>query len=109
MADEVRVTDPLTGGQKGVKLERFDLLPWAALEQVARVYGYGATKYEPDNWRKGYSWRLNLGALVRHISRFACGEWLDIESGLPHLAHAIWHCLTLITFHDEALGTNDIK
>src|SRR5438132_1228995 len=38
MAQEIRITDSVTGGQKGVKLERYDLMPWAALDQVAKVY-----------------------------------------------------------------------
>lgn len=107
---EVRVTDPNTGGQKGVKPERFDLFPFDALEEVARAYGYGAGKYEEeDNWLRGYSWRLSLGALCRHIARFACGEDRDPETGCLHLAHAAWHCLTLVTFHLRGLGTDDRK
>lgn len=104
---EVVVTDPKTGGKKGQKDERFDLLPFDALEEVARVYGMGAKKYEPDNWLKGYSWRLSLGALLRHVGRWAIGEDRDLESGLHHLAHAAWHCLTLITFDRRRLGTDD--
>jgi len=108
-AYEVRVTDPTTGGQKGQKPERYDLLPWDAMDEVARVYGFGATKYADDNWLKGYSWRLSLGALVRHVAAVMRGEDRDAESGLLHLAHAAWHCLTLITFYQRRLGTDDRK
>lgn len=101
------VTDPKTGGQKGVKEERFDLIPFDALAEVARVYGMGAEKYAPDNWLKGYSWRLSLGALLRHVWRFSIGEDRDEQSGLLHLAHAAWHCLTLLTFSMRKLGTDD--
>jgi len=104
---EERVTDPVTGGQKGRKPERFDLFPFDALEEVARVYGMGAGKYEDDNWLKGYSWRLSAGALMRHVARFMLGEDRDPESGLLHLAHAAWHCLTLITFTLRGKGTDD--
>lgn len=104
---EVRITDPKTGGQKGQKLERFDLMPFDALEEVARCYGYGATKYADDNWLKGYSWRLSAGALLRHIARWMLGEDIDKESGCHHLAHACWHCLTLLTFTKRGLGTDD--
>lgn len=51
---EVRITDPGTGGEKGQKLERFDLLPVAPLEAVARHYGIGANKYAERNWEQGY-------------------------------------------------------
>jgi hypothetical protein len=95
---ERRVTDAKTGGQKGVKPERFDLIPVEPLEEIARVYGYGTIKYAEDNWRKGYSWRLNFGAMMRHAWAFWRGEDKDPESGLHHLAHVAWHCLTLMWF-----------
>ena len=104
---EVRITDAKTGGQKGQKPERFDLIPFDALEELARVYGIGASKYEDDNWLRGYRWRLSLGALMRHVARFMLGEDRDPETGCLHLAHAAWHCLTVITFFMRGLGTDD--
>lgn len=104
---EVIITDPETGGRKGQKPERFDLIPMDALEEVARVYGWGARKYADDNWLRGYKWRLSLGALLRHVARFMVGEDRDPESGLLHVAHAAWHCLTLATFIMRSLGTDD--
>lgn len=95
---EVRVTDPETGGQKGQKPEQYSLLPVQALAQVARVYSYGAEKYDRNNWRKGYAWHLSYDAMQRHLHAFWGGEDLDPESGLPHLAHAMFHALTLLTF-----------
>lgn len=105
---EVRIVDPKTGGAKGQKDERYDLLPWDALREVSLVYGMGAKKYDDDNWRKGYSWRLSLGAMFRHITAWALGESYDEESGLHHMAHACWHGLTLMTFEQRKLGTDDI-
>jgi hypothetical protein len=104
---EIRVTDPDTGGEKGMKDERLELLPFAALLEVARVYGYGAKKYAVHNWRKGYAWSLSLGALLRHVFIWSCGESIDRESGRHHLAHAAFHCLTLITFEQQGLGKDD--
>ena len=104
---EERITDPDTGAQKGQKLERFDLIPFDALEELARVYGVGAKKYSDDNWLGGYRWRLSLGALLRHVSRFMLGEDRDPETGCLHLAHACWHTMTLMTFHMRKLGTDD--
>lgn len=106
---EVRITDPVTGGQKGQKPERFDLMPFDALEEVARVYGAGASKYEDWNWLRGYKWSLSLGALIRHVARFSLGEDRDPETGCLHLAHAAWHCLTIIAFFMRGLGTDDRK
>jgi hypothetical protein len=104
---EIRITDPITGGQKGSKPERFDLLPWPALEEVARVYAFGAQKYADHNWHKGYKWGLSLASLFRHVVSWAKGEDRDPESGLHHLAHAVFHCLTLVTFQNEKLGADD--
>ena len=92
------VIDPSTGGRKAVKLARFDLIPAEALEWVAKAYGYGCTKYEERNYEKGYAWGLSIGALERHLAAFKQREELDPESGLPHMAHAAWHCLTLLMF-----------
>jgi nucleoside 2-deoxyribosyltransferase len=104
---EVIVIDPVTGGRKGQKLERFDLIAPEPLVELARVYGYGASKYADDNWMKGYSWRLSIGALLRHIMKFVGGTYTDEESGRPHLAHAMWHCITLMEFYRLKLGTDD--
>ena len=101
------MTDPDTGGQKGIKTERFDLIPVWALEEIARVFGWGAGKYEDDNWRRGYSWRLSFGAMMRHAWAFWRGEVQDQESGLHHLSHVAWHCLVMMTFWHESLGTDD--
>ena len=98
VSNEIRVTDPDTGGQKGSKLERFDLIPVEPLEMLARVYGRGALKYSPDNWTKGYSWRLSFAAMMRHLWAFWRREDNDQETGLPHLSHAAWHCFTLQWF-----------
>jgi len=94
---EVRQTSS-TGGEKGQKLERHDLIVEPFLEQLALVCGMGAEKYDDDNWRKGYSWRLSYGALKRHLRLFWTGENFDDESGLHHLAHAAWHCMALYKY-----------
>lgn len=98
---ETRITNPITGGQKGSKDERFDLLPFEALAQITKIYNFGSQKYEDHNWRKGYDWSLSFAALQRHLAAFWSGEDNDPESGLPHMAHAGWHCLTLLTFASE--------
>ena len=68
---------------------RLDLLPFAALEDVARVLEFGAKKYQPQGWRRvedGHG--RYVRAALRHLHAHAGGEVLDAESGLPHLAHA---------------------
>jgi hypothetical protein len=104
---EIRITDPNTGGQKGQKLARFDLIPPDPMWDLAEVYGLGSQKYADDNWLKGYRWRLSIGALLRHVFKFIAGEYLDLESGKPHLAHAVFHCFALMEFAKLKRGTDD--
>jgi hypothetical protein len=98
---ETRITDPVTGGQKGAKLARFDLLPWDVLWTVAELYGVGAAKYEDRNWEKSYPFSLSIAALGRHFAQFARGEDVDSETGLPHLASVVFHACALIRFCNE--------
>ena len=97
-SDEVRVTDPVTGGQKGSKLARFDLLPWDIIWQDAEHYGKGAEKYDARNWEKGYSWSLSIAALSRHLASFCRGEDIDPETGSHHLAAVRFHAAALMRF-----------
>lgn len=104
---EVRIIDEMTGGAKGQKNCQMGALDPLALVQVGLVAGFGATKYERYNFAKGYRWSLSYDALQRHLMAFWNGENLDPESGLPHLAHAGWHCLALLTFSLRGRGTDD--
>jgi hypothetical protein len=104
---EVRVTDPDTGGQKGMKACQVGALDPVALEQVGLVAGYGTHKYDRYNFLKGYAWSLSVDALFRHLVSFLMGEDLDPESGLPHTAHAAWHAMALTSFLVRDIGKDD--
>lgn len=104
MGSEVRITNALTGGQKGQKDERYDLIPVGPLRQLARHYGVGARKYDDHNWRRGYDWSLSYAALQRHAQAFWSGEDTDEETGSPHLAAVAFHAFALLewaTTHPE--------
>lgn len=103
---EERITSE-TGGQKGRKLARMDLIPPGPLMELAKVYGFGATKYDDHNYIKGYDWSLSYGAMQRHLMAWAMGEDIDPESGQLHLAHAAWHCFCLMLFGQEGIGNDD--
>ena len=84
----------VTSERVGVKYDagkpRLDLLPWDAVLACGETLAYGAQKYGEDNWSRVPNGRARyLAASLRHIVAFAQGEWLDAESGLPHLAHAL--------------------
>lgn len=99
MTNEVRSVSS-TGGEKGTKDERFDLLPWGSLAKIARHFGEGAKKYDDHNWRRGYEWSKSFAALQRHLTAFWEGEDIDEETGSPHLAAAGFHILVLLEYMD---------
>jgi hypothetical protein len=95
---ERRITNENTGGQKGQKTARFDLIPTGALWEVAELYGKGAEKYDDRNWELGYDWNLSYAAMQRHAQLFWAGEDRDPETGCHHLASVVFHCMALMTF-----------
>lgn len=107
MNDEVVVVDPVSGGKKGSKKARFDLIPSAALWALAEHYGIGAKKYEEHNWMKGYKWGLSIAALERHLTLWKMGESYDAETDTHHLIAVAWHAFALFTFELRNLGTDD--
>lgn len=105
-------TDPVTGGRKQRKLAQFSLIPSRPLWKIAEVFGFGANKYDSDNWRKSYSWKWSIDSLHRHINLFEQGQDIDDESGLPHLAHAAVHCMFMLEWmetHPETDNRNKYK
>lgn len=105
--DEVRYTDPTTGGQKGDKLARHDLLPPDIVNELAEHYGKGARKYADRNMEKGYPWSKSYAACHRHLNAFWRGEDVDPEMGSLHLIAAAWHCFTMAWFLRHNKGTDD--
>lgn len=99
-AAETRVVDTDTGGEKGSKLARFDLIPATPLRLIAEHYGRGAEKYEDRNWELGYVWSLSYAAMMRHINAWWDKEDIDPETGSHHLAAAAWHCLALLEWFE---------
>lgn len=97
MSEEVRVTSS-SGGQKGKKLARFDLIPVSALTHLAEHYGKGAEKYEDRNWERGYEWSLSYAALQRHLTAWWNGEDVDEETGHSHIDAVMFHAFALRTF-----------
>lgn len=103
---EIRVTSE-TGGMKGKKLAQIGSMDVMPLLELGKVAGFGAQKYAAYNYLKGYEWSLSYNACLRHLVAFWMGEDRDPESGLPHLAHAMWHCSAMLSFSIRGLGTDD--
>lgn len=96
-----------TGGVKGKKLARFDLIPPEALWGLALQYGIGAQKYDDRNWERGYDWSLSFAAMQRHAWAFWSGEDIDPETTNHHLAAVAFHAFSLLTFWARGVGNDD--
>ena len=78
---------------------RLDLLPPEAIRALGEVLTYGAAKYGPNNWRGVEAFRYEA-ALLRHWLAWREGEWLDAESGLPHLWHVLCNAAFLVALEE---------
>ena len=74
--------------------DRFDLIPTDVLQQVAKVLTAGAVKYTENTWHTN-DMSHHTAAAMRHFEAFRRGEFIDTESKLPHLAHAITNMMFL--------------
>lgn len=70
-----------------------------ALVKVGEVGTFGANKkYTANGWKTVPNGQERYkDALYRHLMHHETGEELDPESGLPHLAHAAWNTLAILT------------
>jgi len=69
-----------------------------ALEEVAKVWAFGANKYEKGNWRHlDNAFNRYSNALVRHLVAEQQAR-NDLESGLYHAAHVAWNALARLHF-----------
>lgn len=98
------------GGQKfdQTKLP-MHLLDPLAIEGLTRVLQFGAIKYAPNNWRKGFAWTRLIGALLRHVFAIMRGELIDPESGLPHIDHVGCCWMFLSNMMKTRPDLNDLK
>ena len=96
---------------RGVKADEgkppMSLLPFDALEEIAKVLAFGAEKYDAHNWRKGFDWSRLYSAVLRHLSSHMQGIDIDEETGLSHLAHATTGLLFLVSHEKNGLGNDD--
>lgn len=79
-----------------------------AVEAVARVSEFGATKYTWDGWRdvENASERYTE-ALTRHLVADAI-EAIDPESGMSHKAHIAWNALAILELEMQGSQSEDI-
>ncbi len=82
-------------------------VPTSLVHAAAKVFMYGATKYEKNNFRKGMDWSIPYDALLRHMSKWWNGEGYDEESKLSHLYHAAANISMLIEYEKTCPELDD--
>lgn len=92
---------------------RYDLIPPYALEQLAKIFTFGAKKYLAHNWKKGMPWSKVEASLRRHLQAYAAGEDYDYDkecegcqegtctnhSGIFHMAAVVWNATVLLDYY----------
>jgi hypothetical protein len=104
MSDELHVPGATKYDQgkprAGLMVEGFS----DALLAVADVTTFGAIKYAPRGWlHVPDALDRYTDALYRHLLAYSRGEWVDPDSGLPHLAHAAWNALAVLQLELNSL------
>lgn len=78
-----------TGKKNDSDKPNLALVPKEAYWGMANALTYGAKKYGSDNFKGGIAYRRLAAACLRHLTAFLDGEDIDVESGNPHLDHAL--------------------
>ena len=92
---------------------RYDLIPPYPLEQLAKLFTYGAKKYAPNNWKKGHPWSDVADSLIRHLEAYRAGEDYDYDKDCPgciagdcknhsrafHMTAVIWNAMILVDYY----------
>lgn len=96
---------------------RLDLLHVPFMVEIGKVLTYGAKKYAPDNWKKvRHGRRRYWGAMLRHlfewwldfVSNGVLGSKIDIDTGLPHLAHAGCNLMFIMGYETENIAETPV-
>ncbi len=90
------VVESWTGGRKGVKEQRLDLVPWDVVLQDSVLLSRGARKYGERNWERGIPVSLSWAAMMRHAIAWWLGEEEDRETGMHHLLAVRFHAASIL-------------
>jgi len=87
--------------EAGAKLDqgkvRYSLIPPGPLKLLAALYTYGTQKYSEGGWKEVPAGEKRyLDALMRHLEAYRGGEWLDSETGLPHMIAVAWNAFAIV-------------
>lgn len=99
----------MSGGTKfDTDKPRMDLLSSIALFELSKVLTFGAKKYAPHDWRKGFNYSRLFAATFRHLFSRLNGEKFDQETGLSHVAHAMACLMFILEFETTKPELDDL-
>lgn len=82
---------------------QWSLLPYDSIDELAKVFTAGATKYAARNWENGLKYSRVFDAMMRHASRWWQGQTLNHDDfGLHELAHVMWNACVLLHYELNA-------
>jgi hypothetical protein len=89
----------------------FSLIPWGVIAGLAAIYDYGRKKYAANSWqtvppdKDGRTAEERYeDAMFRHWESHKAGEFLDPESGKPHIYHFLWGAVAMCWFSNQKTG-----
>ena len=74
---------------------RYDLVPWVAIDELAKHCEQGATKYGERNCEKGIPVSSLIDSAFRHLSKYMQGAKDE-----PHLRAALWN-IAFAVYHEK--------
>lgn len=90
---------------EGVKYDEgkpdYSLMPSRELEQIVKIMTHGRDKYGRNNWKGELENDRLYAALMRHLETDRQGEYLDKETGEPHLAHVACNAIFLLWYRNN--------
>ena len=80
---------------------KWHLAHMPSLEPMIRVLEFGASKYEPFNWQKGFALDDLMDSLFRHVVAINDGEMVDKESGQLHMGHIMCNAMFWVYHYNK--------
>jgi hypothetical protein len=81
----------------------------SAMEGLAEVFAFGATKYSRNNWQAGFPKEKLVDSLLRHLLAHQNGEVVDAESKMNHLDHVLWNALALADEYNGKRAEKNVR
>lgn len=89
------MSDKVKGDRFNETKPKWSLVDFESLEGMVKVLEFGATKYSPDNWKKGLYTKEIVESMLRHIFAFLNNEDKDLESNQLHTDHILCNAMFL--------------